>query len=172
MDSERKTERRAEMSSATEQDRQEILRLHHLWLEANLDLDIAKMRSVFAGEKYLQYNLNGHPYYGLSQKTKLWEALQGILTIPEISESKNLRLEIVGDVAWLACENIVRIKAGEGVNVQGIPTTPFRIRSTEIYHRDDGEGNPIWKMWHFHCSQTAAENEPRVPFGDTYASRR
>ena len=33
------------------------------------------MRSVFAGERYLQYNLNGHPYYGLGEKTKLWEAL-------------------------------------------------------------------------------------------------
>jgi hypothetical protein len=27
-------------------------------------------------------------------------------------------------------------------------------------------------MWHFHCSPTASENEPRMPFGDTFASRQ
>lgn len=157
--------------STVEKDRQEILRLHDVWWKANLDVDIPKMRTVFAGEKYLMYNLNGHPYYGLEQKTKLWEALAKMLAIPEISEPKDLRLEIVGDVAWLACENIIRIQLTSGVEVPGLPTMPFRVRSTEIYQRDDGTGNPIWKMWHFHCSPTAPDDAPRVPFGDTYASR-
>jgi hypothetical protein len=152
-------------------DRDEILRLHRAWWEANRDWDIPKMRSVFAGERYLQYNLNGHPYYGLEEKTKLWEALAGKVKIPEISEPIRLRLEICGDMAWLACENVVRVELPPGLEVAGIPKTPFRIRSTEIYQRDDGSGNPVWKMWHFHCSPTAAEREPRVPFGDSYASR-
>jgi len=157
---------------AAQEDHEEILRLHRVWWESNFDFDIAKMRSVFAGERYLQYNLNGHPYYGLSEKTKLWEALKGNLSIPEISEPINLRLELSGDMAWLACENIVRIQLAEGVQVPGVPLTPYRIRSTEVYQRDDGFGNHIWKMWHFHCSPTAAESEPRMPFGDTYESRR
>ena len=156
---------------AREDDRREILRLHQDWWEANRDWDIPKMRSVFAGERYLQYNLNGHPYYGLGEKTKLWEALAGSITIPDISEPIDLRLEIVGDVAWLACENVVRVELAPGLEVPGIPKTPFRIRSTEVYQRDDGEGNRRWKMWHFHCSRTAAEDEARLPFGDTYASR-
>jgi ketosteroid isomerase-like protein len=154
-----------------EADREDILRLHRAWWEANRDWDIAKMRSVFAGERYLQYNLNGHPYYGLAEKTKLWEALAGHVKIPEISEPIRLRLEIRGDMAWLACENVVRVELAAGLEVPGIPKTPFRIRSTEIYQRDDGTGEPVWKMWHFHCSPTAAESEPRVPFGDSYASR-
>ncbi len=156
---------------AREEDRREILRLHQDWWEANRDWDIAKMRSVFAGERYLQYNLNGHPYYGLGEKTKLWEALDGSIKIPDISEPIGLRLEIVGDVAWLACENVVRVQLAPGLEVPGVPKTPFRIRSTEVYHRDDGTGNPVWKMWHFHCSPTAGEEDPRVPFGDTYTSR-
>ena len=89
---------------ATEADRAEILRLHRAWWESNLDFDIPKMRSVFAGERYLQYNFNGHPYYGLGEKTKLWEALKGVLAIPEISDPIDLRLEISGEMAWLACE--------------------------------------------------------------------
>jgi hypothetical protein len=154
-----------------ESDRAEILRLHRVWLESNLTFDIPKMRSVFAGERYLQFNLNGHPYYGLEQKTKLWEALKGNLAIPEISDDIHLRLEIVGGMAWLACENMVRIEMSSGTPPPGMPVTPFRIRSTEVYQRDDGAGNAAWKMWHFHCSPTAAENEPRMPFGDTFASR-
>lgn len=155
----------------SEADREEILKLHRAWWESNRDWDIPKMRSVFGGERYLQYNLNGHPYHGLGEKTALWEALAGKVRIPDISPPKHLRLEIRGDVAWLACENVVRIELAEGLEVPSIPKTPFRIRSTEIYHRDDGEGRPVWRMWHFHCSPAAAEDEPRVPFGDTYASR-
>ena len=154
-----------------EADREEILRLHRAWWESNFDFDIPKMQSVFAGERYLQYNLNGHPYYGLGEKTKLWEALKGVLAIPECSEPMNLRIEISGDMAWLACENIVRIQLAPGVEVPGLPLTPYRIRSTEIYQRDDGAGNRKWKMWHFHCSPTAGETEPRMPFGDTFATR-
>ena len=157
---------------ATEADREEILRLHRAWWESNLDFDIPKMRSVFAGERYLQYNFNGHPYYGLGEKTKLWEALKGVLAIPEISDPIDLRLEISGEMAWLACENIVRIKLADGVEMPGVALTPTRIRSTEVYQRNDGSGNRAWKMWHFHCSATAKEDEPRVPFGDTFASRK
>jgi hypothetical protein len=156
---------------SVEQDRAAILRLHRDWWESNRDWDIPKMQSVFAGERYLQYNLNGHPYYGLGEKTKLWEALNGAVRIPDISEPIGLRLEIVGDMAWLACENVVRVELAAGLEVPGIPKTPFRIRSTEIYQRDDGSGGRSWKMWHFHCSPTAADSEPRVPFGDSYASR-
>jgi SnoaL-like domain len=156
---------------AAEPDREEIFRLHRAWWEANRHWDIPKMRSVFAAERYLQYNLNGHPYYGLLEKTRLWEALAGKLTIPDISEPIGLRFELSGDMAWLACENFVRIALAPGLEVPGIPTTAFRIRSTEVYQRDDGEGNRCWKMWHFHCSRTAPEDEPRLPFGDTYASR-
>jgi hypothetical protein len=156
---------------AADTDREEILHLHRDWWEANRDWDIPKMRSIFAGERYLQYNLNGHPYYGLAEKTKLWEALAGAITIPDISEPIRLRLEIGADMAWLACDNVIRIVLAPGLEVPGLPKTPFRIRSTEIYQRDDGAGRRAWKMWHFHCSRTAADDEPRVPFGDSFASR-
>jgi hypothetical protein len=157
---------------AAEQDREEILRLHRDWWEANRDWDIPRMRTVFAGERYLQYNLNGHPYYGLGEKTKLWEALAGAITIPDISPPIRLRLEIAADMAWLACDNVVRVALAAGLEVPGLPKTPFRIRSTEVYQRDDGSGNRVWKMWHFHCSPTAGDTDARMPFGDSYATRR
>lgn len=162
---------RAQDQERWEQDRREILRVHDQWWESNRDFDIEKMRGAFAREQYLQYNLTGHPYYGLEEKTRLWEALQGAMTIPEISPPQNLRLEIVGDMAWLACENIIRVEVPEGVELGAIPSTPFRVRSTEVYQRDDGQANPEWRIWHFHCSPAAAEDEPRVPMGDSYATR-
>ena len=156
---------------SVERDREEILRLHRAWWQANRDWDIPKMRTIFAGDRFYQFNFNGHPYYSLDELTALWEALDGKLSIPEISEPKNLRIEISGDMAWLACENIVRIELAPGVEAPGIPTTPLRIRSTEVYQRSDGAGTTTWKMWHFHCSPTAADDAPRLPFGDTYGSR-
>lgn len=154
-----------------EVDREEILRLNRDWWQANRDWDIPKMRTIFAGDRFYQFNLSGHPYYSMDELTKLWEALDGSLRIPDISEPKHLRIEISGDMAWLACENVVRIELAPGLEVPGIPTTPIRIRSTEIYQRSDGAGKAVWKMWHFHCSPAAAEDAPRLPFGDTYATR-
>src|SRR5438067_1657613 len=91
------------------------------------------------------------PRYGLTQA---WVALAGKVAIPEISPPIRLRLEVSADMAWLGCENIVRVELAPGLEVPGIPKTPFRIRSTEVYQRDDGAGNPVWRMWHFHCSPT------------------
>ena len=83
---------------AAENDREEIPRLHSPLVGSKFNFDIPKMRSVFAGERHLQFNLNGHPYYGLAEKTKLWEALKGNLSIPEISEPMNLRLKTSADM--------------------------------------------------------------------------
>jgi hypothetical protein len=59
--------------------------------------------------------------------------------------------------------------------VQALPqageTMTDRGRSTEIYKRDDGEGRPIWKMWHFHCSPLPPADALRPGFKDTAQSR-
>jgi len=46
-----------------------------------------------------------------------------------------------------------------------------RFRETTVFRRDDGHGNKVWKIWHFHASPLAPESEPRPGFGDTAASR-
>ena len=63
-----------EQASALEQDRQDVLQVHKDWYEANCGLDIPRMASCFPrGMNYLMFNLNGHPYFGLDEKIKLWE---------------------------------------------------------------------------------------------------
>ena len=158
---------------SVDDDRTEILRLHHEWWEANRDMDHERMRVCFAhGAATSPFNLNGHPYYGSDDKVELWKAYgQDALTIPDLGPDEHLRLEIRGDMAWLACENVIGVAKTDKVDVAAIPSVPFRVRSTEIYQRDDGAGNAVWRIWHIHCSPSAAPDEPRLPFGDTYESR-
>jgi hypothetical protein len=160
-------------AATVETDREEILRLHHEWWESNRDMDYDRMRECFVqGDIYYQFNLNGHPYYGIDEKVELWKEFgKGRATIPEFGPDEHQRLEIRGDMAWLACENLVQIEAKEDVDLDGMPRTQFRVRSTEIYQRDDGAGGARWRMWHHHCSPSAAPDAQRIPFGDTYESR-
>jgi hypothetical protein len=170
----------AQSSPDLEQDRADILKVHKDWWEANTGLDIPRMQSCYpSGMAYLMFNLNGHPYFGIEEKTTLWEWYQKELDIPKLPDIEIMRLEINGDQAWIAAEGIFPLRA-IGASGTGSETwqlegdeglTPFRLRATEIYHRDDGEGNPVWKMWHFHCSPLPPEDEPRPAFGDTPAER-
>ena len=166
-------------TSTNERDRQEILARHKDWWEANAGLDIPRMTSCFPkGMNYLMFSLNGHPYFGLEQKIKLWHWYTGELDI-NMPDMRIMKLEIHGDVGWLGCEGIFPLraigKAGTGSEYWQLDSEkkydPFRLRSTEIYQRNDGEGNPVWKMWHFHCSPLPPEDEPRPSVGDTARER-
>jgi hypothetical protein len=159
-------------SDALEADREEILRLHREWWEANRTMDDARMRKCFAeGDRYYQFNLNGHPYYGVDEKVRLWRAYGArSMTIPEFGPDEHRRLEIRGDMAWLACENLVRVEAPPA-ELGDLPKSPFRVRSTEIYQREDGEGGARWRIWHIHCSMSAPPGQPRLGIGDTYETR-
>ena len=165
------------------QDRAEILRLHKEWWESNAGLDIPRMTPVFpGGTSYLMFNANGHPYFGVDEKVKLWEWCRGQLDIA-MPDIRIMRLTVDGDMACLCAEGIapVRIVGADGTGtdtwqVGGEGTDPAeydqtRVRATEIYQRDDGEGNPVWRMWHFHCSHLPDLDSPRIGFDETFAER-
>lgn len=164
--------------STHDADRQAILDLHRTWWEANHQLVIPDMQSVFpSGRSYLMFNLNGHPYFGIDEKTALWEHYQKELDIVEYPEIQIMRLTISGDMAWLACEGIFPLRA-IGADGTGSATWElagevdrFRLRATEVYQRDDGEGNPVWKMWHFHCSPMPSADEQRPGLGGSQNER-
>ena len=148
-------------------DRSEIMRLHREWIDSNTGLDIERMRQVFpAGDAYLMYNCNGHPYYGIDEKVALWEHLAGDMDY-RMLEDFNHRLEIRGDMAWLACEGYSEFnRLSEDGRLDG-----YHWRATEIYMRDDGNGNPLWRMWHFHCSHHAEDDATRIGFDDSVTTR-
>ena len=150
-----------------ESDREEILRLHTVWWTANMGLDIPAMRTVFppGDDQYLMYNLNTHPYYNLTEKTALWEYYSDKITVLP-SDIWVQRLDIDGDMAYLACEGVWHAQREGDTEAKDYP-----VRATEVYRRNDGEGGTAWKMWHFHCSQAAKLDAPRPAFGDTFTSR-
>ena len=144
-----------------DEDRAEILRVHRDWWIANYKWDIPLMRSCFpSGTAFLNHNLSGDPYFGREELTAFWEYFKDTpRAVPAVIQI--WRLTVKGDIAWLV---------GEG-NFETVAKPDQYLRTTEIYQRDDGDGNPEWKIWHFHCSETAAMDHIRQPFGDSYESR-
>ncbi|MCU1655777.1 MAG: hypothetical protein JWO57_433 [Pseudonocardiales bacterium] len=144
-----------------DQDREEILTIHRNWWVANYQWDIPLMRECFPSKySFLNFNLSGDPYFGREELTAFWEWFKDTPR-PTPAVMHIWRLTVIGDVAWLLCEG----------NFDTVAEPDQYLRSTEIYQRDDGDGNPVWKMWHFHCSQMAPHDKVRQPFGDTYESR-
>src|SRR5712691_7873503 len=93
-----------------QEDTQEIKRVHRQWWNANYGLDIPKMADCFAPQ-YLMFNLNGHPYYGLDEKIKLWEHYQKEIEVTDKPELWDIRITVDGDLGYLTCEGILPIRA-------------------------------------------------------------
>ena len=144
-----------------QQDRADILDLHKRWWMANFELDVPLMQTVFpAGVGNLMlHNNNGHPYFSREQLVQLWEWSGRKLEAKP--DPVIWRVDISGGLAYIAGETYYRLPERE-IHV---------IRFTEVYRRDDGEGNPEWKMWYFHASTAASLGVIRPPFDDSYHER-
>jgi ketosteroid isomerase-like protein len=164
-------------------DEREIRRLHRQWWESNVGLDVERMRECFAPD-YLMWNLNGHPYYSLDEKIHLFTYYKQHLVPTEPPELWDIRVTVDGDIAYVTSEGIlpftVTSDEGSGSGLLDAATKLYerrgdqilvRFRETTVFRRDDGHGNKVWKIWHFHASPLAPESEPRPGFGDTAASR-
>jgi hypothetical protein len=167
--------------SSIDDDRRAILKLHRDWWHANEQWDIPLMTTCFpVGPNYLMFNFNWHPYFGIDEKIQLWEYYKASGLQLEPLDVRIMKFEVIGDLAYIANEFEIRTKMPEGAHghideVQALPppgeTFTDRGRATEVYKRDDGEGRPIWKMWHFHCSPLPPVDTIRPGFNDTAQSR-
>jgi hypothetical protein len=168
--------------SSLERDRSEVLKVHYDWWLANQCADIPLMTTCYpTGLNDLMFNYNWHPYFGIDEKVRLWEYYKAAgLTLETAPDVRIMKLEIIGDLAYIACEAELSTVVPESASglideVQALPSPGQRItercRATEIYKRDDGEGRPIWKMWHFHCSPLPPRDAVRPAFNDTADSR-
>jgi hypothetical protein len=152
-------------------DEEQILRLHRDWYFSNFEINIPLMRTIFpTGEdSFLMFNLNDHPYFGVDDLDNLWSfyARTGKWGL---CEDYVMRVDVVGDMAYVLSEGtfpawVVRDEDGNALPEDQIEDQTAHYRSTEIYKRDDGQGNPEWKMWHFHCSTRPPDDE--VPAAKT-----
>jgi ketosteroid isomerase-like protein len=160
------------------EDIEAIRRTHRDWWAANHHLEIPRCQRNFAPDT-LMFNLNGHTYYGLAEMTKVWEYYVGVLEIDHVL-LWDYRIFVHGDLAYITCEGVFPTKATtddawSASNLQigdkDGPLVGIRFRETSVARRDDGAGNPVWKIWHFHCSPTAPDDEVRPGFDDTWLSR-
>ncbi len=161
----------------------EIRRVHRQWWASNRGLDVEKMRECFAPD-YLMWNLNSHPYFSLEEKAELFDYYKQHMVPTEPPELWDIRVSVGGGMAYLTAEGILPVVmqssegSGSAIMDAAAPnyerrgdTVRFRFRETSVFRRDDGQGNHVWKIWHFHCSPLAPEDEPRPGFGDTAAER-
>jgi hypothetical protein len=156
-------------------DEAQLLRLHRDWYFSNFEINIPLMRTVFpTGEQnFLMFNLNDHPYFGVDDLAALWSyyARTGRWGL---CEDYVLRVEVSGDLGYVVSEGTfpaweVKDNKGNPLPEDQIIDHTTHYRSTEVYKRDDGEGGPQWRMWHFHCSNRPADDE--APAAKTAADR-
>lgn len=153
--------------TSLDHDSREILRVHKQWWKANVGLDIPAMQACFpSGEAFSMFNRNGFNYFGVDELTKVWKhyAKGPPRLIQTVAVS---RLVVGSDIAWLLCE--LKYRRVSPVTSEGHwePTNTdqvFGSKATEIYHRDDGNGKPEWRMWHFHSSALQPDGEARPAF--------
>lgn len=144
----------------TDTDRSAIIAVHERWRKSQVGWDAELMRTCKAkGSAFLQYNLSGHVLHGVDQLVALWKEMSQIVDLAESEDLADLRLELDGDLAVLSIDrSVMRFRTREDITLgAGNAAVTFRksgtevfFRSTETYRRDDGEGNPEWRIWRAH----------------------
>jgi hypothetical protein len=169
----------AKRPSSEARDRAEILAVSKKWWDANRHGSIPMMVEAFVGgDKFHGFNLNGHTYYAVDEWVQLWNYLAHVMKAvapadsdePAMGQPRDVRLVIRGDMAYLTAESVFTVHVlptsdAESALLPGpdnIARIPFR--ATEIFVREDHQGKPVWKMWHFHASPRAPEGERRMGF--------
>ncbi len=166
-----------------------LLALHRTWYESNYKINIPLMQTIFpaGNDRFLMFNLNGHPYFGVDEVTHLWEFYAATDQF-EMPEDYVMRVDVSGDMGYVCSEGVFRAytyRAEDGTPLPDGAVLPYeeRYRATEIYKRVSGDGGTEWKMWHYHCSllpaadevppaKTAAESSAVRGMGNTPTSSR
>ncbi len=160
------------------EDVEAIRQAHRDWWAGNHTQEVPRCARNFAPDT-LMFNLNGHTYYGLDEMIEVWEHYVETIKV-EVCLIWDLRIFVHGDLAYITSEGVFPTKnSGEAdqspsmyrIGDQDETPVGIRFRETSIARRDDGEGNPVWKIWHFHCSLAAPADEPRPGIGDTWTER-
>lgn len=156
-------------------DREQILAVSKMWWDANRTFSIPMMCEAFVGgDKFHGFNLNGHTYYAIGEWVQLWKYLGHVMGPASgsaaMSAPRDVRLVIRGDMAFLTAESTFTVNVLPTSDAQSAALPPagqvarIPFRATEVFVREDHDANPVWKMWHFHCSPHAPESEPRMGF--------
>lgn len=147
-----------------EQDLKEIRAVHDKWLFSNNGLIIDEMVPNFADPGYYQFNLNGHTYANMEEKVHLWHGFHSIgFNLENSHEVGEPMIYAEGDIAYIMAIWSTVITGEEASGIMVPDPEPVVFRVTEVLRRNDGKGNPIWKIWHFHASPVAPAELVKFP---------
>lgn len=163
-----------QLTTEEQHDINEVWRLHRDWMEANRQQSTPLMRQTFVGgDKFHGFNLNGHEYVTIEEWATLWDTFNPDLKMTNV-ETSNERIVMKGNVGWVTYDGTLTLKAtrphGAGIakdthipfGEDGTLTVPFH--GTDVCVKEDENGEPNWKMWHFHCSPQAPAGSRKPGF--------
>jgi len=143
----------------TDEDRQEILRLHEKYLDLNAGFDGENLERIFSpGPEATYFNLNGHTYKGRKHWVRLWQFYG-----QNVQSSYWAPYDIGGTVAdglavvW--CHRKTRRQwTGNKPPTRNInyDSTEFVSRSTMVFRKEDGQ----WRVVHAHFSPSDPGSRP------------
>jgi hypothetical protein len=155
-------------------DRDEILAVHKEWFNSAIGLDTERAKKCCAkGSSFRMYNTNGHVYKSWEDFETLWKHYGETIDVSECRDDDDVVIHVEGDLAYLYCDrevmDITPLKPeGLGSSVMEPlaedEATRYPFLGTEVYRRDDGEGNKQWRIWHQHFSVAAPQDETRPGF--------
>jgi ketosteroid isomerase-like protein len=160
------------------EDVEAVRQAHRDWWAANFTREMFRRKRNFVDDT-LMFNLNGHTYYGLDEMVRVWEYYTDNIDngVPTLWD---YRIFVSGDLAYITCEGEfltrARSEQGWGASNAAIADSDqvfsrIHFKETSVARRDDGLGNPVWKIWHCHYSPAAPDDELRPGFQDTWRSR-
>jgi ketosteroid isomerase-like protein len=140
-------------------DREQILKLHGDYIDANASFDRQKLEPIWSGApEAVFFNLNGHTYKGRDHWFRLWEFY-----------GQNVRSShwTPFDIGGVISEQIAVVWCHRRTQRQWTGGTPppkeihyggdeFITRSTLVFRKEAGE----WRVVHAHFSEVSAGDRP------------
>ena len=148
----------ANLVGGSQRDREQILKLHADYIDANTSFDLAKLEPIWSkAPEALFFNLNGHTYRGRDHWIRLWK-FYGQNVSSTYWTPFDTGGVVTGDMAVVWCHrNTKRQWTGKepppkDINYSG---QEFISRSTMVFRKEVG----TWRVVHAHFSP--ADSGPR-----------
>jgi ketosteroid isomerase-like protein len=139
----------------TEQDRQDVLMLYHVYMLANDYLDFDLLKTIWDDSPdNLFFNTNQHTYEGLSDWENIWNYYRPKFKLEKPYYPGRLHVVIRGDMAMIAADGVERYKSWVGGKQN--QHNPPAYRATKVLVKKNG----AWRVIHSHFSVQGEDVRP------------
>jgi ketosteroid isomerase-like protein len=149
----------ANLVGGSQRDREQILKLHDAYIDANTSFDLQKLEPLWSkAPEALFFNLNGHTYKGREHWFRLWKYY-----VQNVNSSYWTPFDIGGvvsnDMATIWCHRRARRTwTGKEPPPKDIHYSgdEFMTRSTMVFRKEADE----WRVVHAHFSEASSGPRP------------